>query len=64
MTKTKVRITDTFNQSKFKRGDIGYIDGYITNSCYPSNNQILAIVIVKTKIHPVPIESLEVLDEQ
>lgn len=56
-SKTKVRVKDAFHQCELKRGDIGYIDGYVRGG----NNVPLAVVIVKDKIDLVPIHALEVL---
>lgn len=56
-SKTKVRVMSAFYQCEFKRGDIGYIDGYVRGG----NDIPFAVVVVKDKIDLVPIHDLEVL---
>ena len=56
-SKTKVRIKDQYYQCELKRGDIGYIDGYVSGG----DNRPYAVVVVKDKIDLVPIHALEVL---
>lgn len=57
-TKTQVKITaDPEDGQEYKKGDIGYIDGYMRGG----NHQPCAVVIVKLKMYMVPIRNLSKL---
>jgi len=56
-TKTKVEITEESFSNQYRKGDIGYIDGYVQSS----NGLPYAVVVCGEKIELVPIYALKVI---
>ena len=57
--KTKVTIVRDVEQSKVKKGETGYIDGYVT----AANGRPYAVVVVGVLIEMIPIYDLLVLED-
>ena len=57
--KTKVSIIRDVNQSQIKKGENGYIDGYITGG----DGRPYAVVVVGLLIELIPIHDLLVLED-
>lgn len=60
MNKTKVRVIEDVEQSRIKKGDIGYIDGYVQMA----NGVGYAVVVVGTIVDYVRFYSLEALSDK
>jgi len=57
--KTKVIIKKDYYQGIFKKGDNGYIDGYVRGG----DNVPLAVVVVHNRIDLVPLHNLIVITD-
>ena len=55
--KTKVRITSDVQQEQARKGDIGYIDGYVRGA----DERPYAMVVIQNLISMVPHHQLEVI---
>ena len=55
--KTKVELKDDVQQSQLKKGDKGYIDGYLR----AADNRGYAVVVVGERLDFVPLYSLKVI---
>ena len=58
--KTKVELTMDNPQSELKKGNKGYIDGYVR----AADNRSYAVVVVDDKIDLVPVYLLKVIKKQ
>jgi len=55
--KTKVKVLGDVHQEHAKKGDIGYIDGYIRGAC----DRPHAVVVIGKKFSLVPLYMLEAI---